>query len=61
MYQEYCYFASRLTLKNYTEIMCRFDKKYVDREVCEKCPYYISESEVDNMVRRLVFERGVKL
>ena len=56
---KYCYFYGKYNVESDDKIVCTFDRKKRDKEICELCPYYINQTEADNIIRRIAFERGL--
>ena len=59
MSREHCYFYGRTNVASDEKILCLFDRKKKDREICELCPFYIEHTEAENIIRRIAYERGI--
>lgn len=55
-----CFFYSIYNLRGDTNIRCHLFEKDVDREICEKCPFYIQKIKAMNIIKRFVLERECK-
>ena len=56
---KFCFFLSKYNLSTDKDIFCTYDRKSKPRIICEKCPFFIHETEARIMIRRFVTERGL--